>query len=774
MDVRCEQCGTEYELEDHRVTEAGVAVKCTDCGHLFKVRRKAASGAQPAPKPPRAASEGGDLTAGGAWMVRDAQGEVHKFEALTTLQQWIVERKVDRESELSRTGGAWRRLGDIAELGAFFRVVDEADAAALAASERGARARSQGDARGVPAVAAPAELTLKAESVGATERSAAVPPPRPGAAAPRPSGQAAPPSPPAAAMATERSAAVPPPRPPARPSTPPPTPPSVPPTGEPVRLGGTPKLATGDGASGPTGGLKGAPVLEPSWASSTAARERNRSTLNGGVPGESGPSLGLGRERDATARVGTGTGPDDLDDAPRPSRLPWLLLGLGALLLGGAAAVYFLFVAGKAPTPTVGGETPTANPTAPGPEVRPLDPGDSGPLAQLGATLDDGSGDALDALGKMLEAARVADPARDAQVAAALARVEAARAQDALDQAKLVEPDDARAAAQLRAEAKRRVERAKTFAAQAQAKAPTSPDVALARAEVRRLEGAKLAEQDKLLADAGDAPEITYARALSRLAAGKAAEARKSLESLIGGAAEPRARWTLAVLDVESGKLDAARGHVDALLVLVPQSARAKALGERVAARAAALASAPDAAPAPAKPDAGPAGAPGVAPTGPLPTGPEAYDTLVSKADGRAESGDCKGALALYDRALDARPGGVEALTGMGYCLLDSKEPARAQASFRAALGVSPRFGDALIGLGEAYRAGGESGRAAEQFRRYLELYPNGPRAKLAQQRLDAMAPAPAPTPAPAPSDPPPAPAPAAPEAPADQPGATP
>jgi tetratricopeptide (TPR) repeat protein len=62
-------------------------------------------------------------------MVRKVDGQVYRFKELTTLQKWIVERKVVREDEISRTGRSWKRLGEIAELTSFFQVVE---AAALA------------------------------------------------------------------------------------------------------------------------------------------------------------------------------------------------------------------------------------------------------------------------------------------------------------------------------------------------------------------------------------------------------------------------------------------------------------------------------------------------------------------------------------------------------------------------------------------------------------------------------------------------------------------
>src|SRR5712692_4870415 len=41
MDVRCERCGSQYELDEDRVTEAGVAVRCMNCDHVFMVKKQA-------------------------------------------------------------------------------------------------------------------------------------------------------------------------------------------------------------------------------------------------------------------------------------------------------------------------------------------------------------------------------------------------------------------------------------------------------------------------------------------------------------------------------------------------------------------------------------------------------------------------------------------------------------------------------------------------------------------------------------------------------------
>ena len=89
MDVRCEQCQTEYELDEARVTEQGVTVKCTQCGHMFKVRRRAGT-PPPAPIPTAAPPPAALAGAPSVWLIRNNIGEIRRFKELTTLQQWIV------------------------------------------------------------------------------------------------------------------------------------------------------------------------------------------------------------------------------------------------------------------------------------------------------------------------------------------------------------------------------------------------------------------------------------------------------------------------------------------------------------------------------------------------------------------------------------------------------------------------------------------------------------------------------------------------------------
>jgi predicted Zn finger-like uncharacterized protein len=102
MDVTCERCSTAYEFDDALVSERGTTVKCTSCGHQFKVRRP-----QPAGAPER-------------WLVRTIDGRELEFRALRELQAAIAQAVITRDDVLSRGGSRPRRLGSIAELEPFF------------------------------------------------------------------------------------------------------------------------------------------------------------------------------------------------------------------------------------------------------------------------------------------------------------------------------------------------------------------------------------------------------------------------------------------------------------------------------------------------------------------------------------------------------------------------------------------------------------------------------------------------------------------------------
>ncbi len=115
MDVSCPRCQTEYDFDEARIPDDGITVKCTQCGHVFRVNRRNEAVALP---PPPVSRE---------WKIRRrSTGTTSTCRELTSLQQWIVEGKVIRDDEISLTGDTWKRLGDIPELASFFQVVDDA------------------------------------------------------------------------------------------------------------------------------------------------------------------------------------------------------------------------------------------------------------------------------------------------------------------------------------------------------------------------------------------------------------------------------------------------------------------------------------------------------------------------------------------------------------------------------------------------------------------------------------------------------------------------
>ncbi len=103
MDVHCERCKTEYEFDDALVSGRGTTVRCTNCGHQFKVRRQ------------EGADAGGDR-----WLVKTASGQQFNFVTLRELQRAILGQQVSRGDLLRRAGAPPRSLGSILELEPFF------------------------------------------------------------------------------------------------------------------------------------------------------------------------------------------------------------------------------------------------------------------------------------------------------------------------------------------------------------------------------------------------------------------------------------------------------------------------------------------------------------------------------------------------------------------------------------------------------------------------------------------------------------------------------
>ena len=830
MDVRCEKCQTEYELDEARLKPGGVTVKCTNCGHMFKIRKRSITnvGAPPAgeqrartssskppnkPAPPpevaglddaptrQVTIDDGHTAVDRQWLIRLETGEQRSCRELATLQQWIVSRVVTRESLISRTGKTWKRLGDITELAQYFQIAEEATARPPR-EDRPTKPTGR-PAGQVPGKPAPAPTLLgvgtvtaaggtivpdddddddPARSTGnfkAVPRASTPPPPVPPAAAAANKAalaqtMTAPPPPPAAAKA-------------ARPKTTPPPPPPAkkPPAGgrstaawasDPIK----PAAAVTAEPSGPMSGKLAAAPDEPAFAGRVrAAPSAEASFITGKV-----------------GRI------DDDDDAVLPRRRGsraglWILLMTFVVGTAAAAAVYVLVIKKDraADPPGDGSAIAAAPPDAHGVVIAPIvDAPEAAPLSPAEVARGELAGNNE---GRLRAAYDSLAAAEDPAAVAVRAHLGVALAQALADRAGLVERAEAD---KLRKQSKALVLEAMTAAQKALKATPDAPAANLAMAAVLRLQG-KAAREIKPYIDRAKAKAgadwlrdvgIAEAHVLAR--DGKLADARAAFAAIDDGdgalerSGDVRARFQIALALRALGKPADAGTLVEQILAAQPEHEGARALAAKLDTAVAktdplppeqggSVAVTPTPTPTPPPPPDRPTPTPTPPPDRPTPTPtpPDvatggSYDQLVKRANALAET-NCGKALELFQKALEQKPNGVEALTGMGYCHIDAKQFASAFSKFRAALATSPRFEPALWGIAEAYQQQGRRDQAIEAYQRYLEVYPGSAKA---QKQLDRLGgggaggstpkdpPAPTPTPTPEPAETPaPAPAPA-------------
>lgn len=178
MEIRCDKCDTLYELDDARVTELGVNVKCAGCGHLFLVRRRppfvtkempglrAHSGSQPQVSGAHEATSRDSMRRDRGWILRLRRTkEELRFHDLTVLRQWVQERRVSRDDDISRGGATWRRLGTIVELESFFYSGEEAEIARMRTGRTG-QISAVSPSPGVPLLHDPPRLRTGTPGLG--------------------------------------------------------------------------------------------------------------------------------------------------------------------------------------------------------------------------------------------------------------------------------------------------------------------------------------------------------------------------------------------------------------------------------------------------------------------------------------------------------------------------------------------------------------------------------------------------------------------------------
>lgn len=727
MDVVCEHCSTEYEFDDALVSERGTTVKCTNCGHQFKIFRPTAEGDSPR-----------------VWNLRRPDGTVIPFDSLAVLQKWILEGKVSKMDEISRAGEPWKALGAIAELESFF--VTAESRASQNAGPRSGRPTGSHSARpttNAPVVAARSEPSKPAVPVlgGGTIRPAGgAPPPPPPSALRGPSGGTPPPLPPAALRGSTRPRSL--------------------------------------GSSNNAGvEIPKAPKLPEDIAHAEAPNGRARATSDRPPPPLSSkpppalpkvelPPLPPVSERPLAddeaptralppERVGvTSLAPPP---EPRSSLVPGLLLGVA---LAGVGTV----VAWQMGAFNSGATTPATPP----PTTR-VDPSASASLIERAAaeakaftpqSLEESRDLLTRALGASPDDAAVL--AERAEVLASWSEMLRQRADDLELRARAGGADAAALnaeAAMLRRDAERRAERARGDLAAAESHLDAVPsarrgEVEAKLADVARIVGtADAAQRHREAAQQSSerSPAADLALSLAATQDDPSASVAALRQVLARDESSVRARLALARALSRAGDSAGARSEAEALLQRSPNHEAAMALLAVIPPGAAdagtTVAQAPT--PSPPAPTPAPTSAPSTAtarhaPSNnggdePLPAAGGDYDHLVAEADRLQHGGRTALARERYLRALGVRPTGAEALTGMGNVEIDQGNLSAAVSRFRAALASNPRYSDAYIGLGEAYAHQRNYRQAIEAFERYLQVNPSGSRAYMARSQITAL-----------------------------------
>ncbi len=719
MDVRCEKCQDEYTLDETLVSPSGTAVRCTNCGFVFRVF--ASRGADPAQT---------------AWTLRQLNGAIVPFDRMAVLQDWIAKGVVSREDQISRGGVEWRRLGDLAEMKPFFDAADLAHATQPGIQPIGAGfPQTQGKEAHLPTLkvqalrdevaAAPAAPMVRVQSDASTHYTPSVPPaPVPPPAAPAPM-----------AVVVERPSS----RISQAPTIRAPSP-SLPFAQTAMAIPPVVSPAAVPPAPAPRAPRREEPELSMSQVPA-AAEERWEA---GRAQRVEGPAWA-----EKPGHFAAPLADDDEDEAPPKRRVGrWIALAV-VLALVGTGFYVFMY-------------RPDLVRAALGRFVEAPDD------ARFQAFFLKGRENfLLDTEAAYVQADReyhkvLALDERHAPTLAALSEMYAVWAQYILDQqydarvdaavAKGSEPH-LRELARLRNEFAHKIADADRWGAQAVEVNPSLPAAHLAVADVQRLKGDLAgAEQHLALAakDPATADAAAYVGAMVALQKGEPPEDQlEAIRRVAHSETEPmlRAQYREARILAATGKVAEAKEVLAKLLEVNSDHEMARDLAARLDGGQAVVLTEKDAVaeeqrlanaalpevvtppepppePSPAEPSAGaePHVAAGAAESG----GGGNPDAMLAKAAKLQETGKTAEARDLFDRVLEQQPNNVDALSGLAYCYLDQGAKGQAIATFRRALGVNPSYGPAIIGLAETYKAQGQKDQALKWYKQYLASNESG------------------------------------------------
>jgi len=112
---------------------------------------------------------------------------------------------------------------------------------------------------------------------------------------------------------------------------------------------------------------------------------------------------------------------------------------------------------------------------------------------------------------------------------------------------------------------------------------------------------------------------------------------------------------------------------------------------------------------------------------------------LLSQAREALQNGDAASARETFKTAVDQAPGNPEALSGLGWARVELGRSEAAISRFEEARQADASHGDAYMGMARAQRNLGRYREALETYQSYLDAFPNGSKASIAEYQSDQL-----------------------------------
>lgn len=112
---------------------------------------------------------------------------------------------------------------------------------------------------------------------------------------------------------------------------------------------------------------------------------------------------------------------------------------------------------------------------------------------------------------------------------------------------------------------------------------------------------------------------------------------------------------------------------------------------------------------------------------------------LLTRARESLQNGDAAGARDAFQTAVERAPTNPEALSGLGWALVELGRSKAAISRFKEARQADSSHGDAYMGMARAQRNLGRYREALETYQSYLDAFPNGSKASIAEYQSEQL-----------------------------------